>query len=159
MNLFKKSIIGVAGALLISTNAHSATYEIEAAEISQLFSATFDGLVFFKAVSDDGSFFGNVPDVSNPTFGVKGPATYRVISTLCFAAPTRFGGQTTIQTLSTCICGPCTSNRPLNLHRPKYEKRGFVTSTTSCNPLLMAKTNLAIRTSYGCLTRARTRLC
>ena len=71
MNLFKKSIIGVAGALLISSHAHSTTYEIEAADISQLFSATFDGLVFFKAVSDDGSFFGNVPDVNNPTWGVN----------------------------------------------------------------------------------------
>lgn len=71
MKLFKKSFIAVAGALLLSAHAQSATYEIESADISQLFSATFDGLVFFKAVSDDGSFFGNVPDVANPVWGVN----------------------------------------------------------------------------------------
>jgi hypothetical protein len=71
MKLFKKSFIAVAGALLLSSHAQSATYEIESADISQLFSATFDGLVFFKAVSDDGSFFGNVPDVANPVWGVN----------------------------------------------------------------------------------------
>ena len=71
MKLFKKSLIAVAGALLLSSHAQSATYEIESAEISQLFSATFDGLVFFKAVSDDGSFFGEVPDVANPSWGVN----------------------------------------------------------------------------------------
>ena len=69
-----KSIKSITAAIALTATASIAqagTFEIESAQINQLFSATFDGLVFGKSVSDDGSFFGVIPDVANPTFGVN----------------------------------------------------------------------------------------
>ena len=64
-----KSTAAAIAMLATASVAQADTYTIESAEIKQLFSATFDGLVFQKAVSDDGSFFGVVPDINNPVFG------------------------------------------------------------------------------------------
>lgn len=66
-----KSTAAAIAMLATASVAQADTYTIESVEITQLFSATFDGLVFQKAVSDDGSFFGAVPDISNPVFGVN----------------------------------------------------------------------------------------
>jgi len=69
-----KSIKTTATALVMTAAAsiaHAGTYTIESAQINQLFSSTFDGLVFSKSVTDDGSFFGAVPDINDPQFGVN----------------------------------------------------------------------------------------
>ena len=49
----------------------AAVFQIESARMTQLYSQTFDGLVFSTQVTDDGSFFGAVPFVNNPLFGVN----------------------------------------------------------------------------------------
>ena len=67
-----KSIKLITAAIALTATASIAqagTYSIESATVNQLFSSTFDGLVFSKSVSDDGSFFGEVPDIANPVFG------------------------------------------------------------------------------------------
>jgi len=69
MKFLKTSVLSLAMAISASTLA--ADYEIESVEIKQLFSATFDGLVFQKSLVDDSTFFGAVPDVSNPVFGAN----------------------------------------------------------------------------------------
>ena len=69
--LNKTNNLAIALAGVLSASANAATHNIESVTITQLFSSTFDGLVFTKAVTDDGSFFGNVPDIANPTFGVN----------------------------------------------------------------------------------------
>ena len=69
--LNKTNSLALALAGVLSASANAATHNIESVTITQLFSSTFDGLVFTKAVTDDGSFFGNVPDIANPTFGVN----------------------------------------------------------------------------------------
>lgn len=66
----------VASSLVLAASTHSlvanaAEYSIEEARIQNFFTATFDGLVWFKAVSDDSTFFGNIPDYNNPQFGVN----------------------------------------------------------------------------------------
>lgn len=69
-----KSIKSITAAIALTATASIAqagTFEIESATVTQLFSSTFDGLVFSKSVTDDGSFFGSVPDIANPTFGVN----------------------------------------------------------------------------------------
>jgi hypothetical protein len=69
-----KSIKSITAAIALTATASIAqagTFEIESATVTQLFSSTFDGLVFSKSVTDDGSFFGIVPDINNPTFGVN----------------------------------------------------------------------------------------
>ena len=74
MTLFKKTSAAVARAATCAMPMQASattTVEIISAEITQLFSATFDGLVFGKSVSDDGSFFGVIPDIGSPTFGVN----------------------------------------------------------------------------------------
>lgn len=69
-----KTIKSTAAAIAMTAAASVAqagTFSIESAQVNQLFSSTFDGLVFSKNVTDDGSFFGDIPDVSNPQFGVN----------------------------------------------------------------------------------------
>jgi hypothetical protein len=62
--------IAFLAATFASASSHAASYNIETVEITQLFSATFEGFAF-RAVSDDGTFFGDVPNIDNPTFGVN----------------------------------------------------------------------------------------
>lgn len=57
--------------MAMSASTLAADYVIDSVEIKQLFSATFDGLVFSKTLSDDGTFFGAVPDIANPIFGAN----------------------------------------------------------------------------------------
>ena len=69
-----KSIKSITAAIALSATASIAqagTYSIESVTISQLFSSTFDGLVFSKSVTDDGSFFGVVPNIADAQFGVN----------------------------------------------------------------------------------------
>jgi hypothetical protein len=69
-----KSIKSITAAIALTATASIAqagTFAIESATVTQLFSSTFDGLVFSKAVTDDGSFFGNVPNVADAQFGVN----------------------------------------------------------------------------------------
>jgi hypothetical protein len=71
MKCLKTSIfsLAISTAMTLSAASYAADYEIESVEITQLFSATFDGLVFSKSLVDDGTFFGAVPDINNPVFG------------------------------------------------------------------------------------------
>lgn len=69
MNFLKASVVSVA--MAISASALAVDYVIESVEIKQLFSATFDGLVFQKSLTDDDTFFGAVPDIANPVFGAN----------------------------------------------------------------------------------------
>jgi|GEM_PF-725409 len=72
MKLFTASAKKIAflAATFASASSHAASYNIETVEITQLFSATFEGFAL-RSVSDDGSFFGDVPNIDNPTFGVN----------------------------------------------------------------------------------------
>ena len=73
MKLIKQAALTavVTASALVSFGAHAQqqTCDISSAEVTQLFSTTFDGLVFSKAVVDDGTFFGDVPDIANPIWG------------------------------------------------------------------------------------------
>jgi hypothetical protein len=69
--LDRKNGLAFALAGLISTSASANQYEIDSVTITQLFSSTFDGLVMEVAVEDDGTFFGNVPNIDNPIFGTN----------------------------------------------------------------------------------------
>ena len=74
MTLLKKTTaaVALAAACTVPMQASATTtVEIVSAEITQLFSATFDGLVFGKSVADNDTFFGDVPDIANPVFGVN----------------------------------------------------------------------------------------
>ena len=58
--------------LCVSFNSFGAqTFQINNVKVNQLFNTTFDGLVFSKAVVDDGTFFGSIPDINNPIFGLN----------------------------------------------------------------------------------------
>ena len=66
-----KSITAAIALTATASIAQAGTYSIESATVNQLFSSTFDGLVFSKSVTDDGSFFGAVPNVDDAQFGVN----------------------------------------------------------------------------------------
>lgn len=75
MKLMKQAALTAvftASALMpFTAQAQQQTCDISSASVTQLFSSTFDGLVFAKSVSDDGTFFGDVPDIGNPIWGVN----------------------------------------------------------------------------------------
>jgi|MDSY01.1.fsa_nt_gb hypothetical protein len=74
MKLVKQTFKGVAllAAVSISATAQSELYSIESVEVTQLFSSTFDGLIFQKAVDTaSGTYFGGIPDISAPVYGVN----------------------------------------------------------------------------------------
>jgi len=68
----------ISAASLTSTMAQSATFDIDSVTLDQLFSSTFDGLVYQESVGNDGSFFGVIPNIDDYVFGVN--RTINVIS-------------------------------------------------------------------------------
>ena len=69
-----KSIKLITAAIALTATASIAqagTYSIESATVNQLYSATFDGLILSKLVTDDGTYFGDIPDIDNPVFGTN----------------------------------------------------------------------------------------
>ena len=84
MKLIKKAAITAvmtASALAsFATHAQQQTCDISSAVVTQLFSTTFDGIVFSKAVTDDGSFFGDIPDIANPIWGGNRSVQFSEIS-------------------------------------------------------------------------------
>lgn len=83
MKLFKKAaltaVVTASALVSFAAQAQQQTCDITSATVTQLFSTTFDGLVFSKAVSDDGTFFGNVPDIANPIWGGNRAVLFEVV--------------------------------------------------------------------------------
>ena len=73
MKIFQKAaltaVVTASALISFASQAQQQTCDVTSATVTQLFSTTFDGLVFSKAVTDDGTFFGDVPDIANPIFG------------------------------------------------------------------------------------------
>lgn len=72
MKLVNKTVKGVAllTAVAISGTAHSELYSIESAQVTDLFSTTFDGLIFGLSVdTTTGTFFGGIPNINDPEYG------------------------------------------------------------------------------------------
>ena len=75
MKLMKQAaltaVVTASALMSFTAQAQQQTCDVTGASVTQLFSSTFDGLVFSKAVTDDGTFFGDIPDIGNPIWGVN----------------------------------------------------------------------------------------
>ncbi len=73
MKIFQKAaltaVVTASALISFASQAQQVTCDISSAAVTQLFSTTFDGLIFGKAVTDDFTFFGDVPDIANPIWG------------------------------------------------------------------------------------------
>ncbi len=79
MKFLKSTTLAVslaASCLMPMASNASINVSIASATLTQIWSATFDGLVFGQVIVDDGTFFGAVPNIGSPVFGVNRSITF-----------------------------------------------------------------------------------
>lgn len=82
MKLLKKAaltaVVAATAVIPFTSHAQVQTCDVTSAEVTQLFSATFDGLIFSKQVTANGTFFGDIPDIANPIWGANRTVLFSV---------------------------------------------------------------------------------